>query len=65
MTDNVLPFKPPASASLKERARGRTLCQRGFHKWQIDRKKQFDVKQGRLVTIERCTRCDAIRTTAR
>lgn len=55
----VVPFKRP---SLKEKARGRTLCDSGFHKWQIDQKKQFDVKRGKLVTIRRCARCGATRT---
>ena len=58
---NVLPFKKP---SLKERARGRTLCKSGFHKWVIDQKKQFDVKRGRLVTIHRCKRCGETKVTA-
>jgi hypothetical protein len=49
-------------SALKERARGRTLCGRGFHKWGIDQRKQFDVKEGRLVTVLRCERCDATRT---
>ncbi|TVS08765.1 MAG: hypothetical protein EA417_22080 [Gammaproteobacteria bacterium] len=58
---NVLPFK---KRSLKERARGRTLCNSGFHKWVIDQKKQFDVKRGKLVTIHRCKRCGATKVTA-
>ncbi len=57
----VLPFKKPSS---KERARRRTLCDSGFHKWAVDTKKQFDVKQGRLITIRRCTRCGATKVTA-
>jgi len=55
----VVPFKRP---SLKQKASGKTLCDRGFHKWRVDKKKQFDVKQGRLVTIRRCERCGEIRT---
>lgn len=47
---NVLPFKKPATP-----AKG--LCQHGFHKWQIVQEKQFDVKQGRLVTLYSCARC--------
>ncbi len=43
-------------------AKGKTLCGRGFHKWQDEPKKQFDVKQGRLVSIEKCTRCGTTRT---
>ena len=58
---DILPFKKP---SLKDKAKGRTLCGRGFHKWVIDKEKQFDVKQGRLVTIHRCARCGVTRTTA-
>ena len=48
--------------SNREKARGRTLCDRGFHKWVIDQKKQFDVRQGKLVTIRRCARCGATRS---
>ena len=48
--------------ALRERARGNTLCSRGFHKWTADKKKQFDVREGKLVTLLRCERCDATRT---
>ena len=58
---DVVPFRKP---SLKEKARGKTLCARGFHKWVIDQKKQFDVKQGKLITLHRCKRCGAGKTTA-
>ena len=40
----------------QKRAEGKTLCQSGFHKWEHVRKR-FDVKQGRLVSAERCSRC--------
>jgi len=56
----VLEFRKP---SLKAKARGKTLCGSGFHKWRIDGKKQFDVKQGKLVTIRRCERCGETKTT--
>jgi hypothetical protein len=49
-------------AALQETARGKTLCRSGFHKWAIDPRKQFDVRAGRLVTLLRCTRCDASKT---
>ncbi|MEM7078771.1 MAG: hypothetical protein AAF513_09095 [Pseudomonadota bacterium] len=48
-------------AQNKDRARGKTLCGRGFHKWVFDANKQFDVKLGKLVSIERCSRCGATR----
>ena len=46
----------------KQTARGKTLCARGFHKWIDDEKKQFDVKQGRLISIQRCERCGVEKT---
>ncbi|MEQ8484590.1 MAG: hypothetical protein RIB46_09525 [Pseudomonadales bacterium] len=58
---NVVPFR---KRSNKERARRRTLCDSGFHKWSVDTKKQFDVKQGKLVTIRRCSRCGEMKVTA-
>jgi len=51
---DVIPFRP---APGKKKGEGKTLCKSGFHKWEIDQKKQFDVKQGKLVTIKRCVRC--------
>lgn len=59
---DVVRFKRP---SRKEVARGKTLCASGFHKWNIDQSKQFDVKQGKLVTVEKCSRCGLTRSTAR
>jgi hypothetical protein len=47
--------------SRKARGSGNTLCRSGFHKWVDDGSKQFDVKQGRLVSRQRCQRCDATR----
>ena len=51
----VIPFRKP---SLKERHKGNTLCRHDHHKWVVDKAKQFDVKQGKLVTVYRCCRCD-------
>ena len=58
---DVLKFK---KRSLQDKHRGNTLCRRGHHKWVIDKARQFDVKQGRLVTVYRCARCDAQRVTS-
>lgn len=57
----VVRFKKPKAA---DRARGKTLCKRGFHKWLVDKERQFDVKQGRLVTVYRCSRCGILKTRA-
>jgi hypothetical protein len=57
--------KQRAARKKRERqaqARGQTLCRSGFHKWQVDQRKQFDVHEGRLVTVLRCARCAATRT---
>jgi len=58
---DVIHFKKPNAA---EKARGKTLCKRGFHKWTVSKGQQFDVKQGRLVTVYRCSRCGASKSTA-
>ncbi|MDG1125494.1 MAG: hypothetical protein P8N73_11515 [Pseudomonadales bacterium] len=50
-------------AKAQDKAKGKTLCASGFHKWQDDAKKQFDVKQGRLVSTKICNRCGKIKTT--
>lgn len=46
----------------KARGSGSTLCSSGFHQWKDDETKQFDVKQGRLVSVQRCARCNRTRT---
>tara|TARA_R110002110_G_scaffold66978_1_gene182958 strand:+ start:47792 stop:47977 length:186 start_codon:yes stop_codon:yes gene_type:complete len=58
---DIIPFRKP---SLKDKHRGNTLCRRGHHKWEIDKASEFDVKQGRLVTVYRCIRCGEIKTRA-
>lgn len=50
----VVQFKRPSAA---EKHKGKTLCRSGFHKWAVVQEKQFDVKQGKLVTLYRCQRC--------
>jgi hypothetical protein len=61
---DVVDLKNLKRPSNKEKARRKTMCRSGFHKWEVDQKKQFDVKQGRLVTIRRCRRCGETRVTA-
>ncbi len=58
---DVIQFRRPGAA---EKNKGKTLCRSGFHKWDIVQEKQFDVRQGRLVTIERCRRCGKERVRA-
>jgi hypothetical protein len=56
---DILPFKIP---SAKEKHKGKTLCRNGFHKWLVVKEKQFDVKEGKLVTILECKRCKVRKT---
>ena len=58
---DILTFK---KKKLSDKHRGKTLCKSGFHKWAVFKDKQFDVKQGRLVTIYRCKRCGKQKVTA-
>ena len=46
----------------QRRAEGKTLCSSGFHKWEVLSARRFDVKQGKLVSAERCSRCGEERT---
>lgn len=56
---DVIKFKKPSATS---RGEGQTLCRSGFHKWKVISERKFDVKQGKLVTLERCERCGHRRT---
>jgi len=56
---NVIQFKKPKPS---EKHKGKLLCKRNFHKWEVDQEKQFDVKQGRLVTVYKCKRCGKFKT---
>ena len=61
MTDQPTDIAKFRKRKRKETARGKTLCGRGFHKWTFDDKKQFDVKSGKLISIEKCVRCGTTR----
>ncbi|TVZ39969.1 hypothetical protein P886_4385 [Alteromonadaceae bacterium 2753L.S.0a.02] len=50
----VLDFK---KKSPTQEHKGKSLCRHGFHKWIIKQDKQFDSRQGKLVTIYKCERC--------
>jgi hypothetical protein len=57
----IIPFRRP---SPQEKHRGKSLCRHGHHKWVVDQEKQFDVQQGKLVTVFRCARCGKQRVRA-
>ncbi|MES9871858.1 MAG: hypothetical protein ABW162_03850 [Candidatus Sedimenticola sp. PURPLELP] len=58
---DILTFKIPKAG---ERHKGKSLCRHGHHKWETVKEQQFDVKQGRLVTLYRCLRCGITKTRA-
>lgn len=60
----VIRFDKHKKASRKAKAKGVTLCRNGFHDWQVISERRFDVKQGKLVTAYRCSRCAAEKTKA-
>jgi len=55
---DVLPFQRKATPKRSH------LCANGHHRWVIWQKKQFDSRQGKLVTVYRCERCSAEKTEA-
>ena len=58
---DVIQFKRPKVTQLHK---GNSLCRSGFHKWEVLKEKQFDVKQGMLITVYQCTRCAKIKSKA-
>jgi hypothetical protein len=58
---DVVTFKKP---KLKDKFKGKSLCREGFHKWLVVTDSRFDVKQGRLVTVYKCSRCGEQKTKA-
>jgi hypothetical protein len=58
---DIVQFK---RATVAQRHKGNTLCRSGFHKWEVLKEKQFDVKQGKLITAYQCKRCAKIKTKA-
>lgn len=61
---DIIPLQQRVSARRKAKAKGKTLCGSGFHRWQVVSERRFDVKLGRLVTLYRCQRCGAEKTRA-
>lgn len=54
MMGDVIRFHKPTPF---EKHKGKTLCRSGFHKWELVKDKQFDVKKGKLVSVFKCVRC--------
>jgi len=57
---NVLPFKKKQ----KKVAKRSVMCENNHHKWVIEKQSPFDVRTGKLITVERCKRCQKRRTRA-
>lgn len=53
----IISFKAAKKKQQKEKVKASTLCKEGHHQWEIDQKKQFDSRSGKLVTVYCCKRC--------
>jgi hypothetical protein len=56
---DVIPFDRMQAP--KKRPKQSSLCQNNHQKWAIIKEREFDVNQGKLVTVERCERCGKTR----
>lgn len=61
--DNVVPLR--RRQRRRKKSEGDTLCRAGRHRWEVVTESKFDVRQGRLVTLLRCSRCGHERTESR
>jgi hypothetical protein len=61
---NVIKIAQFKKQQLKKKNKANTLCKSGFHKWQVIKKNQFDVKKGKLVTTYECQFCKKQKITA-
>jgi len=60
--DNVIIFNKIKKERRQVKAKTLTLCGSGFHKWKAVIDTHFAVRQGKLITTERCERCHEERT---
>lgn len=58
----IINLKQFKKQQLKKKNKARTLCDSGFHQWEIIDKNQFDVKKGQLITTSQCRHCKRIKT---
>tara|TARA_B100000809_G_scaffold73434_1_gene71233 strand:- start:1901 stop:2092 length:192 start_codon:yes stop_codon:yes gene_type:complete len=59
---DVIPFKRKTAW---QKHKGSSLCRDGFHKWKLITDNKFDSRQGKLVCVYKCQRCDADKTEAK
>lgn len=56
--NNIIHLHVARNIRRQAKAQGITLCQSGFHKWQPVKDQSFKVHNGKLLTGERCQRCN-------
>ena len=59
---NLINLQTARRERRQTRASGITLCKSGFHQWQPVKDQPFKVHNGKLLTAERCARCNQERT---
>lgn len=56
---NIVPLtKTLRKKAAQQKRKHATMCRQGIHKWQVEKERVFDTKQGQLVTVLRCAYCD-------
>ena len=58
----IINLKQFKKQQLRKKNKAKTLCNNGFHQWEIIDENQFDVKKGQLVTTLQCRHCKKIKT---
>ena len=61
---DIISFEKRRGANAKKKVKGKTLCGNGHHKWRIIKDREFDSKQGKLVTRFECERCGKVKVKA-
>ena len=51
------------AAQLK-RIKRSSLCRHGHHRWVVDTHTRFDVKKGKLLTVNVCSKCGKTKSSA-
>lgn len=63
MSDDVIAFPGKRARTARRKAKSKSLCREGYHRWQVDKQSRFDTHSGKLITTRVCERCGIKKTT--